>query len=126
MYILKGKNKKGGQIHAIKDIKTLYKSREKVIKLLVNYSRIVSEAKYKTKYGEALKMLTPKLMLQRLLIALKQLKADNISEKLLNEVGQIIYSLHRTKEITKKVYNNILNSKMVQYKNEYYIYKFQK
>ena len=69
-------------------------------------------------------MLTPKLMLQRLLIALKQLKADNISEKLLNEVGQIIYSLYRAKEITKKVYNNILNSKMVQYKNEYYILKF--
>ena len=63
-------------------------------------------------------------MLQRLLIALKQLKADNISEKLLNEVGQIIYSLYRAKEITKKVYNNILNSKMVQYKNEYYILKF--
>ena len=45
MYILKGKNESGGQIHALKDIKTLYKSREKVIKLLVNYSRIVSEAK---------------------------------------------------------------------------------
>ena len=71
-------------------------------------------------------MLTPKLMLQILLIALKQLKADNISEKLLNEVRQIIYSLYRAKEVTKKVCNNILNSKMVQYKNEYYIYKFQK
>ena len=44
------------------------------------YSRIISEAKYKTKYGEGLKILTPKQMLQRLSIALAQVKAGNISE----------------------------------------------
>ena len=44
------------------------------------YSRIISEAKYKTKYGEGLKVLTPKQMLQRLSIALAQVKAGNISE----------------------------------------------
>ena len=49
---------------AIKSIKTLYKSREKVIKLFGNYSRVVSEAKYKTKHGEGLKILTHKQMLQ--------------------------------------------------------------
>ena len=59
-----------------------------------DYSRIVSEAKYKTKYGEGLKILTPKQMLQRLLIALAQVKAGNISENLLNEITQIIYPLH--------------------------------
>ena len=49
-------------------------------------------------------------MLQRLLIALAQVKAGNTSENLLNEIRQIIYSLYRAKEITKKVYNNIMNS----------------
>ena len=49
-------------------------------------------------------------MLQRLPIALVQVKDGNTSENLLNEIKQIIYSLHRAKEITKKVYNNIMNS----------------
>ena len=57
-----------------------------------------------------LKILTPKQMLQRLPIALAQVKAGNTSENLLNEIRQIIYSLYRAKEITKKVYNNITNS----------------
>ena len=57
-----------------------------------------------------IKILTPKKMLQRLLIALAQVKASNTSENLLNETRQIIYSLYRAKEITKKVYNNIINS----------------
>ena len=49
-------------------------------------------------------------MLPRLPIALAQVKAGNTSENLLNEIRQIIYSLYRAKEITKKVYNNIMNS----------------
>ena len=46
-------------------------------------------------------------MLQRLPIFLAQVKAGNNTEKLLNEIGQIVYSLYQSKEITKKVYNNI-------------------
>ena len=69
-----------------------------------DYSRIISEAKYKIK-------LTPKQMLQRLTIALAQVKADgNISENLLNEIHHIIYYLYREKEVTKTVYNNKMNS----------------
>ena len=48
-------------------------------------------------------------MLQRLPIALAQVKAGNASEKLLSEIRQIMYSLYLAKEITKKVYNNIMN-----------------
>ena len=48
-------------------------------------------------------------MLRRLLIALAQLKAGNISGNLLNEIRQIIYPLHWAKEITENVYNNIMN-----------------
>ena len=49
-------------------------------------------------------------MLQRFLISLSQVKAGNTSENLLNEIGQIIYSLCWAKEITKREYNNIMNS----------------
>ena len=49
-------------------------------------------------------------MLQRLSIALAQVKAANNSESLLNEIRQIVYSLYQSKEITKKVYNNLMKS----------------
>ena len=55
------------------------------------------------------KILSPKQMIQRLPIALAQVKAGNTSEKLLNELRQVIYSLYWAKEITKKVYDNIMN-----------------
>ena len=64
-------------------------------------------------------------MLQRLPIALAQVKAGNTSEKLLNEIRQIIYSLYRAKEITRKVYNNIMNSiKLSNRIDTIYIYEF--
>ena len=49
-------------------------------------------------------------MLQMQPIALGQVQAGNTLEGLLNETRQIIYSLYRAKEITKKLYNNIVNS----------------
>ena len=55
---------------------------------------MVSEAKYKSVHGIGLNILTPKEMLQRLPIALAQVKAENTSENLLNEIRQIIYSLY--------------------------------
>ena len=58
--------------------------------------------------SERLKILTPNQMLKRLPIALVQVKAGNKSESLLNEIRQIVYYLYRSKEITKKVYNNII------------------
>ena len=78
------------------------------INLFRDYSFLLSEDKYKTKYGEGLKVLTPKQMLQRLPIALAQVKAGNNSEKLLSVIRQIVYSLYQSKDFTKKVYNNII------------------
>ena len=49
-------------------------------------------------------------MLKRLTIAIAQISAGNNSESLLNETRKIVYSLYRSKEITKKVYNNIIKS----------------
>ena len=57
-----------------------------------------------------LKILTPKQMLQRLPIALAQVKAGNTFENWLNQIHQIVYSLYWPKEITKKENNNIMNS----------------
>ena len=54
--------------------------------------------------------MTPKQMFQRLPIALAQVKAGNNSESLLNEIRQIVYSLYQSKQITKKVCNNIIKS----------------
>ena len=49
-------------------------------------------------------------MLQRLPIALAQVKSGSNSQNVLNEIRKIVYSLHQSKEITKKVYNNIIKS----------------
>ena len=57
-----------------------------------------------------MKILTPKQMLQRLPIAHAQVKAGNTSENVLSKIRQIIYFLYRAKEITKKVYKDIMNS----------------
>ena len=75
---------------------------------------MLSDANYNAKQnetkGKGLKILTPKQMIQRLPIALAQVKADNNSENLLNEIRQIVYFLYRSKEINKKVYNNLIKS----------------
>ena len=75
---------------------------------------MVLDSNYKAKQDEAsgkgLKILTPKQLFQRLPIALAQVKADNNSENLLNEIREIVYSLYQSKQITKKVYNSIIKS----------------
>ena len=68
--------------------------------------------------------MTPKQLLQRLPIALAQVKAGNNSENFINEIRQIAYSLYQSKEITKKVYNNMLSP--CNCKNGYYIYEQKK
>ena len=89
----------------------LYKARNEASTFYGDYSLIASEAKNKTKNeGKGLKILTPKQMLQRLPIALAQVKASNNSESLLSEIRQIVYLLYQSKEITNVVYNNIIKS----------------
>ena len=73
---------------------------------------MVLHVAYKSKQneteGKGLKILTPKQILQRLPIALAQVKGGNNSESLLNEIRQIVYSLYQSKQITKKVCNNLI------------------
>ena len=92
-------------------IKNLYNSREEVVKMFNDYASNISRNIYDSKQeGTGLKILTPKQVLQRLPISLAQIKAGNNSQSLLNEIRQIVYSLCQSKEITKKVYNDILKS----------------
>ena len=58
---------------------------------------------------KGLKILTPNQMLSRLRISLAQLKAGNNSEKLKNEIKQILYPLCRSKKLTKKVYKSLFD-----------------
>ena len=78
--------------------------------VLTAFKSGIFQVSKKSQEGEGLKILTPNQMLKRLPIALAQVKAGNNSESLLNEIRQIVYSLYQSKEITKKVYNNIINS----------------
>ena len=58
--------------------------------------------------GKGLKILTPNQMVRRLPISLSKLQAGNDSQKLKNEIRQLLYSLYRSKIITKQVYNNLI------------------
>ena len=75
---------------------------------------MLSDANYDSKNsetkGKGLKILTPKQMLQRLPIALAQVKTGNNSESLLSEIRQILYYLYQSKQTTKKVYNSNIKS----------------
>ena len=98
----------------INNIERFYVSRQEVINFFRDYTEMLSDPNYGAKQNETkgtgLKILTPKQMLQRLPIALAPVKAGNNSDNLLNEIRQIIYSLYQSKEITKKVYNNLIKS----------------
>ena len=60
--------------------------------------------------GQGLKIVTPNQMLSRLPISLAQLKAGNNSEKLKNEIGQILYSLYRSNKLTKQIYKSLIDT----------------
>ena len=96
------------------NLENFYKSREKVFNFFKGYTKMMLDCNYKAKQdetnGTGLEILTPKQMLQRLSIALAQVKAGNNSEKLLNEIRQIVCPLYQSKQITKKVYKNIIKS----------------
>ena len=106
--------KTDNQKKLINNLENFCISREEVINVFRDYGKMVLDAAYKWKQneteGKGLKILTPKKMLQRLPIALAQVKAGNNLESLLNEIRQIVYSLHQSKQITKKVYNSITKS----------------
>ena len=68
-----------------------------------------SAAERRNQQGEGLKILTPSQMLSRLPICLAQSKAGNNSEKLKNEIRQLLYSLYRSKKLTKQLYKSLVD-----------------
>ena len=58
--------------------------------------------------GQGIKILTPNQMLNRLPIALAQLQAGNNSNKLKNEIRQLLYSLYRSKNMTEQIYKSLI------------------
>ena len=97
-------------------IEVLKSSPTSDVKKIKNKNNIVEIAEHilyfnqLNQLGKGLKILTPNQMLSRLPISLAQLKAENNSEKLKNEIRQILYSLYRSKKLTKNVYNNLINT----------------
>ena len=110
--IIRKGNKNDEQKITLANINIHFNARDNAIKFIEDYGSMILEAKKLAREQKeiGLKILTPNQMLKRLPIALVQIKAGNNSESLLNEIRQIVYSLYRSKEITKKVYNNIINS----------------
>ena len=106
-------NKNDNPKRTLANINIFYNARENAIQFIKDYGSMILGARslaIEEQEGTGIKILTPNQMLKRLPIALAQIKAGNNSESLLNEIRQIVYSLYRPKEITKKVYNNIINS----------------
>ena len=79
-------NKSDKQLNEIEHITKFYKSRGKIIKFYNYYFKMVHKATYDSRHGKGLRILTHKQILQRLPIALAQVKAGNTSENFLNEI----------------------------------------
>ena len=76
---------------------------------IVNIVEEILEFNRKKQSGGGLKILTPNQMLSRLPITLAKLKAGNNSEKLKNEIRQLLYSLYRSKKLTKQLYKSLID-----------------
>ena len=73
-----------------------------IVELILKFNQLEQE-------GSGIKILTSNQMLSRLSISLAQLKAGNNSDKLKNEIRQILYSLYRSKKLTKIVYKSLVD-----------------
>ena len=70
----------------------------------------IEESAAQRQRGQGLKILTPKQMVTRLPISLAQLKAGNNSQKLKHEIRQIIYSLYRSNNLSKRICNHLIST----------------
>ena len=119
LYEIKNKNKNKKLVIVIKsglsDLKSktkeIFEDEKKIEKpdeILKNFEEIL-EFNKQNQSGKGLKILTPNQMLSRLPITLAQLKAGNNSEKLKNEIRQLLYSLYRSKKLTKQLYKRLID-----------------
>ena len=92
----------------IKEMSEYEKKIEQPDKILKIVEKIL-EFNKQNQSGQGLKMLTPNQMLSRLPISLAQLKAGNNSEKLKNDIRQVLYSLYRSKKLSKQLYKRLVD-----------------
>ena len=88
-------------------LKKCLKKKQKILKIdeeILNFNN-----KIQKQQGSGLKILPPNQMLSRLSIILAQLKAGNNSEELKNEIRQLLYSLYRSKKLTKQLYKSLVD-----------------
>ena len=105
------------QVYSIKEmlnkmkeaIKNLPEDKKSVIQENEKIINIVEFLLHFNQSGQGLKILTPNQMLSRLPITLAQLNAGNNSEKLKNEIRQILYSLYRSNKLTKQLYKSLID-----------------
>ena len=76
---------------------------------MINIVKRILELNSKNQLGLGLKILTSNQMLSRLPISLAQLKAGNNSEKRKNEIRQLLYSLYKSKELTRNVHKSLVD-----------------
>ena len=74
-----------------------------IVELILNFNNDDDQQ------GEGVNILTPNQFLSRLPITLAQLNAGNNSEKLKNEIKQILHSLYRSKKLTKQIYKSLVD-----------------
>ena len=121
IYIEKNDKEKNNELvnminSGLKDLKEEIKKmseKEKEIEdpeLIVEIVEEILKFNEQNQQGKGIKILTPNQMLSRLPISLAQLKAGNNSEKLKNEIRQLLYSLYCSKNMTKQVYSNFIKS----------------
>ena len=108
----RSQDKKQEKEIVLKNLHNFFEGREKVLDAFESkiFSMKSKDAGILNPNHFKLQILTPKQMFQRLPIALVQVKAGDNSESLFNEIRQIVYSLYHSKQITKKIYNNIIKS----------------
>ena len=121
LYELKDKKKNSSLVNLIKsglsDLKNEIEEMSKKEKKIEQPDRILEIIKkiidfnieIQKQQGRGLKILTPDQMLCRLRISLAQLKAGNNSEKLKNEIRQLLYTLCRSKKLTKQLYKSLVD-----------------
>ena len=94
----------------VKNVSEDHKLKTKENENIINVIETILELNNKNQLGEGLKILTLDQMLSRLPITLAQLKAGNNSEKLINNIRQLLYSLHCSQKLTKKIYNQLIST----------------
>ena len=93
------------EIKKMSEVKIKNENPELIVEIV---EEILKFNKQNQQKGQGIKILTPNQMLNRLPIALAQLQAGNNSNKLKNEIRQLLYSLYRSKNMTEQIYKSLV------------------